>query len=584
MKELLSKLITKKNKINLHWKKYSNTKEFKELINSIDFIKWDNNGTTLSKIIYCYIHNLKEHPTCNNPECSKKTSFINLDKGFKKYCSGQCYVKHLSKHSQLPMNSKESIKKRKETLRKNLLENENIINVTQRQEVREKISRKNKEVWNSNSELIQKRNSTMIKKYGAKNAMFVDSIKSKVFKNFDWEERNRKLKQFWNYNKENNTEFWNKHLEHLNNIINKNKIRQKIDFYNNVILNEENLKEIKPLFSLDEYIEKYTYIDKLDYECQKCGNVVKGNWNGGRPICDVCRPKTYSSSKGEIEIVEYIKNVLNNNVKIIENSKNIIPPYELDIYLPDYNLAIEFNGLYWHSDKNNKDKFYHYNKTNLCLDKNIKLLQIFEDEWYFKKDIVKSIINSNLNIYEKIIYGRSCEFEIIGDKQLYKSFVDENHIQGYIHSRYMFGLFYQNELVGIAGLDKSRYNKKFDYELIRLCFKKNYKIIGGFSKLIKNVIKYFNGKLTLISYVDRRYFDGSSYEKSNIFKFQGMTNPNYFYFNLNNGKRYSRIQFQKHKLKDKLKYFNENLSEHENMILNNYTRVYDSGNLVYINK
>lgn len=69
-------------------------------------------------------------------------------------------------------------------------------------------------------------------------------------------------------------------------------------------------------------------------------------------------------SKGEKEIVNYIKSIYNGIV--LENDKKIIHPYELDIYLPEINIAIEFNGTYWHSSKCGKDKNYHLKKSKLC--------------------------------------------------------------------------------------------------------------------------------------------------------------------------------------------------------------------------
>ena len=126
---------------------------------------------------------------------------------------------------------------------------------------------------------------------------------------------------------------------------------------------------------------------------------------------------------------------------------------------------------------------------------------------------------------------------------------------------------------------KPRFNKNYDYELIRFCNKLNTSVIGSASKLFNYFIKNYNPK-SIISYANRRFSNGSIYETLG-FKFLRKTEPNYFYFKRNVGILMSRNQFQKHKLKDKLDIYNPELSEQENMFNNDYRRIYDCGNLVY---
>lgn len=93
---------------------------------------------------------------------------------------------------------------------------------------------------------------------------------------------------------------------------------------------------------------------------------------------------------------------------IVENSKSIISPQELDIYLPDYKLAIEYNGLYWHSEQAGLDKNYHIDKTMTCEEKGIRLIHVFSDDWEFKKEIVKSRLRSILGFNSNRIGARKC--------------------------------------------------------------------------------------------------------------------------------------------------------------------------------
>lgn len=275
------------------------------------------------------------------------------------------------------------------------------------------------------------------------------------------------------------------------------------------------------------------------------------------------RPHIIGVSEQEKELLTYVSSLCSN---IIENDRSIIAPKELDIYIPSKKVAIEFNGLYWHSKY---DKTYHLNKTLECEKKGIRLIHIWEDLWESKQDIYKSIIASALGVYERRIYARNCECKEISSEE-YRDFLERNHIQGSINSSIRLGLFYESELVQVAGWGKSRF-KKDEMELHRMCSKLNTQVIGGFSKLIKHSnLKKF------ISYVDRSLYDGKGYEASG-FTIIGTTPPSYFYYR--NGRRLNRIQAQKHKLGKLLENFDASLSETENMLNNKYIRIFDCGNL-----
>ena len=127
---------------------------------------------------------------------------------------------------------------------------------------------------------------------------------------------------------------------------------------------------------------------------------------------------------------------------------------------------------------------------------------------------------------------------------------------------------------------KSRFNKNIEWELLRFCTKINTQVIGAASKLLSYFIKNFNPN-SIISYANRRWSNGKLYEKLN-FKYIGATKPNYFYFIPNENILYSRVKFQKHKLKDILPVYDYSLSETINMYNNGYRKIYDCGNLKYI--
>lgn len=254
-----------------------------------------------------------------------------------------------------------------------------------------------------------------------------------------------------------------------------------------------------------------------------------------------------------------------------QNDKTILGGMELDMVLPDVKLAIEYDGLYWHSVQQGKGENYHLDKTKRCLEKGYQLFHIFESD---DIEIWQSMINNKLGL-NKRIYARKCEIKEVDFADSMK-FLEENHLQGFCPSSIRYGLYYKDELVQLITFGKSRFDKSYDYELLRLCTLKGYCVVGGASKLFKHALKFVKGKI--ISYANRRFSCGEIYKKLG-FELKGESAPNYFYNK--SGKMYSRIAFQKHKLKDVLDKFDDSLSEYDNMLNNGYDKIYDCGNLVF---
>ena len=295
-------------------------------------------------------------------------------------------------------------------------------------------------------------------------------------------------------------------------------------------------------------------------------------------VCTICTPLNENISNLENSIKEFIDSLK------IKNEKTVIAKQEIDIFLPDYNLGIEFNGLYYHSIKF-KNKHYHQKKTELAEKNKIQLIHVFEDEWVNKQEIVKSIIKSKLNIFDEKIYARKCEVKEIKNNQIIKEFLEINHIQGFIGSKIKIGLFHNNELVSLMTFGKKRIalgNKSNDsniYEIFRFCSKLNTQVIGGANKLLKYFIRKYNPN-EIITFADRRYSNGSLYDNMG-FKYEKKTEPNYWYFNVNGPiTRFHRYNFRKQKLVNEG--FNINDSENKIMEKRNYLRIYDSGNLKYV--
>ncbi|CCI88806.1 hypothetical protein BN80_236 [Yersinia phage phiR1-RT] len=257
-------------------------------------------------------------------------------------------------------------------------------------------------------------------------------------------------------------------------------------------------------------------------------------------------------------------------------TRKIIPPYELDVYIPERNLAIEYNGLYWHSsnskETDQEKSNYHLMKTDMCEAKGIQLLHIFENEWIDlgKREIWKSVIKHKLGLSEKIM-ARKCTISTVPQKDA-KTFIECNHLQGFCSGAHTYkGLYYNNELVQIVSIGKSRYSS--GDELLRMCSKLGYCVIGGASRLLKNT--------NLVSYGNRRWCSTISNVYDKVLKYSHKSAPCYWY--INKGQLFHRSNFMKHKLANKLNTFDDTMTEVENCYKNGLRRIWDCGNLVYRN-
>jgi len=509
---------------------------------------------------FCFLNNILQYPKC--PICNNILRVKDVKKGFQTFCSIRCRRSDLGKKLLNEKTKEYNLEKYgvkwvqqnseiKERKKNSNLEKYGVENVFQTEEVKEKIIKTNlkkykkksfsqteeykektkktlqekykvNHVWEKNSSSRIKCEITNLKKYGVKNAMQNDKIQTKM--------KQTQRKNYW---------------EIFNLLLNK--------------------KFISPLFSKEDYLK---YLSQ-EFLCNKCNQIFQSNQVNPQNIC--CPFCKKSISNYEMEIREWIKS-LNLSTQIIFNFRQ---KYEIDIYLPDYNLGIEFHGLYWHSELH-KHRNYHQEKWQFFKDKNIQIIQIFEHEWILKPWIIKSIIKNKLSLNEKL-FARKCEIREISNKD-FSSFLEINHLQGNAYSLTKIGLFYQDELVQVMSFGKSRFNKNYEWENIRTCTKCDYHIVGGFNKLLQYFIRNYNPQ-SIISYVDLRYFDGRGYLKNGFIQ-KSISEPRYYWWKLNSLNVFIRNQFQKKLLSKKLSNFNDKLSESENMHNHNYFRIYDAGNIV----
>ena len=311
----------------------------------------------------------------------------------------------------------------------------------------------------------------------------------------------------------------------------------------------ENTKYKKTKTFSDKFIEKYKeYIeilsidnkDRCHIKCD-CGKEhifisnkceIYNRLRSGLKICNICHPN-YFISGGESEIYNFIKD--NYDGEIIQSYRKIKNIKELDIFLPELNLAFEYNGTWWHNEINKKYD-YHKNKSEFCDINGIKLIHIWEYDWKIKSknDIIRSNILNLLKKYEKEIDYNNCDIKIISKEET-NIFIEENSLYKYIESEMNIGLFYKDDLVKIIS-----FNKYDDlYKLNNICNKININISHD------NMIKDFISNENIITSSHRDYYDNIFEE--NIFELLSKTVPN-------------------------------------KIMINDKYNIYDSGNLIFFHK
>lgn len=258
---------------------------------------------------------------------------------------------------------------------------------------------------------------------------------------------------------------------------------------------------------------------KVKITCHRHGyfyQTPNDHLNGhGCPMCG------HTKSNAEIEIFGYLKSIG------IETQQNVVGKLkgkqEIDLLNDELGIGVEYDGLKWHSSEF-KDKGYHIRKTNDCESVGIKLIHIFEDEWTFKKEIVKSILCNLFKKTNNVIHSNKCDaMHIEGTEK--REFLKNNHIVGDCDCDVSIGLLYNGELMSIACFKKIDGQGK--YVLARYCSKLFTVVVGGLSKLLNKFLTE-NYCASIVTYCDKRYFDGHSFLKLG-FALKHTTEPNKFY-------------------------------------------------------
>ena len=520
----------------------------KYLIETYPDISW-------SEKLYWYYNNITERVLC--PICGKETSFVNITHGYRQYCSKSCLnadvktnneKRHQTNISRYGVDNPMKLPEVKKRLKDSVVNKYGVTNVFQAESTKQKIREHNLELYGTEyplqSEEYKKHyRQVMMDRYGVSWNSQTDEFKQAIKDSYD-------------------------------------DIRKKA---------KETTK--KSFLKTHPYILDY---DDINYTC-RCNH----------PNCNKCECKTYiipkkiyhSRIQQNIEtcttlkpinefaknttIENYIKAILDEyNINYTTNNRKVLQGKEIDIYIPDKKIAIECNGVYWHSSIY-KDNKYHYNKYKSCSEHGIQLLTIWEDWIEHKPDIVKSILLSKLGLLRERIYARNCCIREVSPKDAIE-FLNMNHIQGSCNSKIRYGLYYKDKLVSLMTFGKKRsammgkYKYEDVWELTRFCNTLNTSVVGAAGKLLKHFIKNIN-PTTIESFASHDISNGNLYNTLG-FKKETETNGSYWYIDKCKI-RYHRFTFCKSKL-IKMGY-DKDKSEFEIMDGLGYIRIYDSGQTKY---
>ena len=311
---------------------------------------------------------------------------------------------------------------------------------------------------------------------------------------------------------------------------------------------------------------------KVSITCPQHGDFLQrpnDHLNGhGCPSCNCI-----GSSKAEDEVAAFVSTLTDST--LLRNVRDVIAPKELDIFLPEHNLAIEFNGSYWHHEAA-KGKTYHQEKKLACLAAGIDLIHIYDFLWETRGDQLRDLIASRLADCKKL-FARKCTVQALTAEQT-RVFCEANHVQGSTQASVKLGLYHAGELVGCFTAGRSRFDKAFDWEILRICFRKGYRVLGGAGKLLNHFTREHCKAGDLVcSYTQLDWSSGRLYEALGFAEVR-TTLPGYRWVHLTTKSVVARYRAQKSKLGKLLgSQYKKDETEVQNMERCGYVRVFDSG-------
>lgn len=267
------------------------------------------------------------------------------------------------------------------------------------------------------------------------------------------------------------------------------------------------------------------------FRCSKCGEAAEKTLQAFErgSLCMRCHPT--STSRAEIEIGDFVRDC---GYEVARNNRRFIAPKEIDVLVEDRGFALEYEGLYWHSEESGKSPRAHLHKTQECAKRDVSLLRVYADQWRDRRPTVESMIRHRLGVTQRRVHARKCSVVEVSTKDA-MLFMERNHLYGHTVHRHAFGLMREGELVSVVTLRVPRqrsHRAQGLVEIARFASSLNTVVSGGFQRLLPHVVKWARegGFKGVISYADMDTGTGGVYQGAG-FRVVGETGPAYWYTN-----------------------------------------------------
>ena len=579
---------------------------------------------SLSERIYCLLHDLDDRPLCIECHKNKVAGFDKRKNCYADYCSQYC-----QKHSSIQA-------KRGLETKKKIYGEDNVTN-----KIKARQTRIEKYGSYSPSDYSQKVKATKKERYGDENYVNVEKQKktidrllkenpnyyyereqkakeTKIKNGHDgnWNNREKFKKTISSFSEEKRQKIIDKRRQTcldeygIESIANLKSVREKIKQTNldrygktTIVATEESqikrrlaekrkswkyfnetMHDIIPLFTEDEFISSIN--DKENrlwkWKCKKCGYEFEHTWRNWKNIrCCKCHPHNFRGMQTEIE--DFVRSICNGH-EIRRDCKNLLKnSRQVDIYIPDLSLAIEFNGLVWHSvdtrfySSNNITRLYHQDKSIECYENDVQLIHIFEDEWLNNPQLCKSklkkiICPSNI----KHIDRHKCIITDKIDDFTKKLMLDKYSFDGNDGSSVQYGLTYKNHLVAMMTFSKTRHCKDYQWQILNYVELNSFIVDNGFKILLDEFIKNFNPS-SICLYASFDWTTKRTYEQ--YLDFVGFKSPRLYWIYERN--RIKGTSINRENAIKLLNGYDASKSFVENMNSNKYYRIYDSGTILF---
>ncbi len=536
--------------------------------------------------LYQYLYG-EDEKTCDLDECSNTCNFQSFGLGFQKYCSYDCSgaakknrVKNECEICEKNFETVESRSRRfcsEECRRKyNKTEECNRKRVeSHKKTTQEKYG---EDFYFQTDEFKEKAKETKIERYGKKNYKNVKKAKKTKKERYGDPNYNNKEKMLETLNQR----YESRNGQFIENISQTREYRETQRQNQIDVIDKKLPSHISRGFGVEDYngVRNSEGMFYYKFFCSKCEETFMDKFDYGNfPSCPSCDRPSQGVSKIENEVCEYVKSILPDQTEVFENDNELLGRKEIDIYVPEKNVAIEFNGIYWHSENGGgKDKDYHLKKTEACEEAGIQLIHIFENEWILNRDVVERKLAHILkSSSDDAVHERNCRVETITNEEA-QVFLEEHHLQGSFECTFNLGLFLENELVGVMTFERFLTDNSNSWTIKRFALSKR---VEGAAKKLFTEFRRRKGPDKVVIHLDRRRSSKLDNVYDNIGFELEITDPNYYYFKESSVQLYDQNSFRKEVLNEKLENFDSDLTEWENMQRHGYDRIWDCGHLKY---